>query len=50
MNCRPVGSRGGFWGLTSGTCANEMNQVLGHFRAHIGKAGPGEPPDGEMVR
>ena len=29
---------------------NEMNRVLGHLCAHIGRAGPGEPPeDGEMI-
>ena len=28
---------------------NEMNRALGHLCAHIGKNGPGEPPeDGEM--
>ena len=27
-----------------------MNRALGHLRAHIGKTGPGEPPeDGEMI-
>ena len=27
-----------------------MNRTLGHLCAHIGQAGPGEPPeDGEMV-
>ena len=29
---------------------NEMNRDLGHFCAHIGQIGPGEPPeDGEMT-
>ena len=29
---------------------NEMNRALGHLCAHIGKTGPGEPPeDGEMT-
>ena len=29
---------------------NEMNRTLGHFCAHIGLTGPGEPPeDGEMI-
>ena len=28
---------------------NEMNRALGHFCAHTGSTGPGEPPeDGEM--
>ena len=24
---------------------NEMNRVLGHFCAHTGEIGPGEPPE-----
>ena len=28
---------------------NEMNRALGHYCAHTGETGPGEPPeDGEM--
>ena len=28
---------------------NKMNRALGHFCAHIGQTGPGEPPeDGDM--
>ena len=31
-------------------CENEMNRASGHLCAHIGKTGPGEPPeDGEMT-
>ena len=30
---------------------NEMNRALGHFCAHIGYTGPGEPPEnGEMIK
>ena len=29
---------------------NEMNRAFGHFCAHTGSIGPGEPPeDGEMT-